>query len=269
MKPEEWGVPDWRNGKAYPKPTDLTHREWAWEFLRRHPAYREAWLRNSAAGTIPWCSTCYALGVAIDEEHFSDSTDGLIYPRLIDVIIDPAHRLSDEEMSYLLPKNDGYLTHPKNGQIIEGAYRTAKLFPESHLQWNVQAQKKRQEWEEGEGIVHFVFNLSKPLEPQIQQASTALAEAQRLRGEGKRVIRRPRRGNIGEPNELGGFDTPVAGNDPIGIVDEDWVGEPEARDGARALFELLARVRARVVRSRPKGRGWSIGDLQCAHRRAP
>ena len=39
-----WGVPDWRDKDAYPKPDDLTFDEWRWEFQRRSPKYREKWL---------------------------------------------------------------------------------------------------------------------------------------------------------------------------------------------------------------------------------
>jgi hypothetical protein len=39
-----WGVPDWRDEGAYPKPDDLNSNDWRWEFTRRRPDYREAWL---------------------------------------------------------------------------------------------------------------------------------------------------------------------------------------------------------------------------------
>jgi len=42
-----WGVPDWRDRNAYPKPDDLTDDDWHWEFVRRRPDYREAWLFNA------------------------------------------------------------------------------------------------------------------------------------------------------------------------------------------------------------------------------
>src|SRR5579883_843712 len=40
---KSWGVPDWPDASAYPKPRDLTPRGWVWEFLRRNPEYRHAW----------------------------------------------------------------------------------------------------------------------------------------------------------------------------------------------------------------------------------
>ena len=43
----EWGVPDWRDDKAYPKLDDISDRLWRWEFIRRMPDYRDAWDRAS------------------------------------------------------------------------------------------------------------------------------------------------------------------------------------------------------------------------------
>lgn len=40
-------MPDWRKPDDYPLTKDLlTGREWAWEFLRRNPKYREEWKRT-------------------------------------------------------------------------------------------------------------------------------------------------------------------------------------------------------------------------------
>lgn len=41
----DWGVPDWRDESAYPKPDQLTNTLWKWEFLRRDEGYRNDWLR--------------------------------------------------------------------------------------------------------------------------------------------------------------------------------------------------------------------------------
>ena len=43
----EWGVPDWRDDKAYPKLGDFSDRLWRWEFIRRMPDYRDAWDKAS------------------------------------------------------------------------------------------------------------------------------------------------------------------------------------------------------------------------------
>lgn len=39
----DWGVPNWRDASAYPKPDDLTPTLWKWEFLRRDEGYRKDW----------------------------------------------------------------------------------------------------------------------------------------------------------------------------------------------------------------------------------
>ena len=49
----DW-LPDWRDAKAYPKPKDLSWREWAWQFLRRNPEYQsdyESW--RALLDTLP------------------------------------------------------------------------------------------------------------------------------------------------------------------------------------------------------------------------
>jgi hypothetical protein len=43
----EWGVPDWHDAAAYPRPNDLSDRLWRWEFIRRMKDYRDAWDRAS------------------------------------------------------------------------------------------------------------------------------------------------------------------------------------------------------------------------------
>ncbi len=40
-----WGVPDWRDERAYFATHNLTIRQWRWEFMRRRPSYREDWVR--------------------------------------------------------------------------------------------------------------------------------------------------------------------------------------------------------------------------------
>ena len=40
---ETFRLPDWTDERAYDHTTRLARREWAWEFLRRNPAFRTAW----------------------------------------------------------------------------------------------------------------------------------------------------------------------------------------------------------------------------------
>jgi hypothetical protein len=57
LKPEEyrqkWGIPDWRDEKAYPK--TLSEELWKWEFLRRRDDYRQDWEREYLK-TVEWYS---------------------------------------------------------------------------------------------------------------------------------------------------------------------------------------------------------------------
>jgi hypothetical protein len=39
----EWGVPDWRDETAYPRPDQISDKLWRWEFIRRMQDYRKAW----------------------------------------------------------------------------------------------------------------------------------------------------------------------------------------------------------------------------------
>lgn len=43
------GKADWRSQCTYDYARGLPRRAWAWEFLRRNPSFRSAWLRDSRA----------------------------------------------------------------------------------------------------------------------------------------------------------------------------------------------------------------------------
>ena len=65
-----WGVPNWRDADAYPKPDELTHLEWRWEFLRRREDYREDWQIWSKL-TIERCHKHQKLGIEQDRRFLS------------------------------------------------------------------------------------------------------------------------------------------------------------------------------------------------------
>lgn len=50
----DWGVPDWRDESAYPKPVQLTNTLWKWEFLRRDKVYRKDWLEYALTTPAYW-----------------------------------------------------------------------------------------------------------------------------------------------------------------------------------------------------------------------
>ena len=47
--PQDWGLPDWHDGGAYPDHKSVGPLTWCWEFLRRNPEYREFWERVERA----------------------------------------------------------------------------------------------------------------------------------------------------------------------------------------------------------------------------
>jgi hypothetical protein len=49
----DWGLPDWRDTKAYP--TSQTPRlVWWWQFLRRRPDYRDEWQHADGKRVDPY-----------------------------------------------------------------------------------------------------------------------------------------------------------------------------------------------------------------------
>jgi hypothetical protein len=55
-------MPDWSKEDAYPKPEELSHRAWGWEFLRRNPEYQLDWAWNDLRPAR------WALAAAIDPD---------------------------------------------------------------------------------------------------------------------------------------------------------------------------------------------------------
>ena len=49
----DWGVPDWRDAKAYPGWDEIGILGWRWEFLRRNPEYRRDWSRPESTFVNP------------------------------------------------------------------------------------------------------------------------------------------------------------------------------------------------------------------------
>src|SRR5215217_4584477 len=65
-----WGVPDWHDGKAYPK--HQSAGRWGWEFLRRNHEYRQFWteriepLVSVQRKNIDWQAMEFAFGQLAD-----------------------------------------------------------------------------------------------------------------------------------------------------------------------------------------------------------
>src|SRR6516165_10294572 len=85
-----WGIPDWTNPKFYPN--EATDRVWRWEFLRRRPDYREAWVSLSAKANriVERGGVRYAMG----------DPDELRLRFGVSVVHDPTRPMSDQELLF-------------------------------------------------------------------------------------------------------------------------------------------------------------------------
>lgn len=50
MDQTDWGVPDWHDNKFYLSLAEISKEQVRWEFLRRNPDYRQAWLDEGSPG---------------------------------------------------------------------------------------------------------------------------------------------------------------------------------------------------------------------------
>jgi hypothetical protein len=142
----EWGVPDWRIAANYPDPGAASLREWWWEFTRRRPDYRNAWL--GAAPTNQW-GTRYAADV-----------DGFRLQFGLSVIHDPARQFSDWELLQMRYSALG-------GRQPEG------LQPDALDLYNV-----RMAAEAAHGIYHYSFDLTRHLKRQMAKAEKLMLSIQ-------------------------------------------------------------------------------------------
>jgi len=60
-------------------------------------------------------------------------------------------------------------------------------------------------------------------------------------------MRQPACGHRVDAEEFGGFRPAMAGDDLLGIIDQDRIAEAEPRDAVRDLPNLLLRMRAGIV----------------------
>jgi hypothetical protein len=64
------GVPDWRRTAGYAYTVTLPRAAWAWEFLRRNSAYRQAW--SVAAARVAMKSRASGLVVGGDGDVLAE-----------------------------------------------------------------------------------------------------------------------------------------------------------------------------------------------------
>lgn len=214
----DWGVPDWTDGNAYPR--KLTVREWWWQFTRRRPDYRELW-------TI-WAPQNEARIMRDREMHERLAAD---QGDTIEIFLDRAPTDDPERlrmqfgMTMLLnPRKDfpawelSHHTYPLAG-VIENERRSDTYFQVRRLVQEGEAgaamldklygiAARRDAVTVEAGLVRYVFDLSKPLNPQLQKAEKFLLAVQEERY-GKQNTPKPNRQNW--PNYLRVLDAVDAG----------------------------------------------------------
>lgn len=177
MVKQDWGTPNWENAEEYPKP-ELSDVLWHWEFLRRKPAYRQDWLDNYQA-SIEHCklscqNSYFAKDKHLLEEHLAKC--------------DPHH---PEFRAFFEGSIQKYGLHGIPNPAIK---EPANLFFSRHIIEDDPPQL----WagpltegnpytysDNGEITVHpngsVVFDLEKPLKPQIDQVYAQLKDLQEAR----------------------------------------------------------------------------------------
>ena len=179
-------MPDWRNQQDYAFTRSLTADQWAWEFLRRNPSYREAWDgfiftwralearygRPGARDVQAWKRDPRA---SVPAEQCRGSDCRMEGDR---VLIECA--LGAQWGFYKFPPD------PADDDPVGGG-RLVWRDPPLETLW----LEAGQDWPQGKAMAAISFDLGLPLAPQLEQAKRRLQIEQRRRiGEG--VIAPPR-----------------------------------------------------------------------------
>jgi hypothetical protein len=165
-----WGVPDWRDKDAYPKPDDLRLDEWRWEFERRRPEYREAWLlyaERTYRANIEDAQTIIGSDWAARERRKD----------LVRSIDDPqfyAKRRQSTEFGPWREYEWNYIQDPvapnRNLLTFEQSTYGVILFDS----WDAFLELPRRTDPDDSGHVAITFDLKRPLRPQLETAEEIL-----------------------------------------------------------------------------------------------
>jgi hypothetical protein len=190
-----WGVPDWRDANAYPKPPDLTTREWWWQFTRRRPDYRDMWTKKLPAIDVPSEAKRRELAdIAFGNEDleqwfirapFSEE-DELRLGFAMNDMIPPTADLPDRVLKLTIFTTTHWATPHDNALL-----RLARSLTPSGLDAEIERYTALDRNRAAAGLIAFTFDLSRPIEPQLSQAKETLLDEQSKRG--PRVIRKPQR----------------------------------------------------------------------------
>ena len=133
------GASDWTDPQHYP--SEITLREFGWEFLRRRPDYRAMWKAWSQG--------------AEDGPYRHAVTDDPLTLRVrfgLSVLIDPVERLADFVLFQLFCPPYGYGVNYQSMETAEHAKKAGKM--------------------------NIAFDIGRPLAPQLEQAKRFLTSIQ-------------------------------------------------------------------------------------------
>jgi hypothetical protein len=222
----DWGVPDWRDGSAYPsRPEDFTDLEWWWEFTRRNLEYREIWLRHCPRGEQ---------SISLQPETYAFMHHRLKLTRLAD----PRRRFEDGRLHwmkaprvFLEPFEDGRQRQAGADAMLEGTASAETL-----VRFAAERDNRRTDL----GLCRIAFDLTKPLTPQLEETKRVL-EHQKVRRDLEAASPKPRQ--HGWANFLRVLDARDAGASLSQIAAVLWPDQEKTPGSARDTFEAACRLR--------------------------
>ena len=144
----DWGLPDWTKREEYPTPCDPGQMKvWAWEFLRRNPAYRTFWMEKIRPfrGVNGW----------IDRD-----TAGNFWPYLDDLRMQFGVELPSPPQS-----------------------TTPSHFTDEYISWVQNDGREYQRIPLERHQVAYIFDLTRPLDHQFKMARESATRQQKVRQE--------------------------------------------------------------------------------------
>lgn len=166
----EWGIPDWRDETAYGDVKRWSFMCWRWEFYRRRDDLRAAFdasaaqtYRDTAARFPPWPDGSMARVLEPHEAGFTaqisyDESMKFGYAGL------PNPRISDQPAHVIFASLD----FPGNNRMMSGK---GARYPE----------RAEHQCDVGDGEVAVVFDLDKPIGPQLERLKDTLKDLQVMR----------------------------------------------------------------------------------------
>lgn len=245
----DWGVPDWTDEQAYPKKLHML--QWWWEFTRRRPDYRALWLaheprhkrtveinKDAADKTTSTDQNLHLLHTVTSEDPIAlRLTFGLSW--LLDPgVIFSLHYLKIVHASHQVMVQDN------KSRALEGAKTLIEVsggeIDFDMLDRMTSIYKRPEELEQEKGLVRYLFDLSKPLNPQLKEAAVQLrAEQEGVLG--RKNTAKPNRQNW--PDYLRVLDGRDANATHLAVGKEVWPNVPNPKKRAEEAEKAGKRVR--------------------------